>query len=78
MEISHCQSVKGSDTIKTNRTMNALVLVKCLCLRYVLERFPRLVPTFPLHKEFQASALRLSVVTNLFYLPFFLASIVHH
>jgi len=58
--------------------MKALIPVKCLCLRYVLERFTCLVSTFPLHKELRASALRLSVVTNLFYLPLFLASIVHH
>lgn len=58
--------------------MAALIPVKCLCLRYVLKRFPRLLPTFLLHKELQASALMLSVVTNLFHLPLFLTSIVHH
>lgn len=57
--------------------MKTLILVKCFCLRYVLRRFPCLVPAFPLHKKFQPSAIRLSVVTNLFNIPLFRVRIVY-
>ena len=58
--------------------MKALILVKHLCLRHVLARFPYLVPTFPLHTEFHATVIQFSIVTNLLCFPLVLASIVNH
>lgn len=58
--------------------MKALVLVKCLRLRHVLVRLPGLLSTLLLYKEFYTAVVQLSVVTNLFYLLLFLASIVNH
>ena len=57
--------------------MKALILVKCLHLRYVFKRFLRLVPPFLLDKKFQPSAVRLFAITNLFNVLLFLVKIVY-
>jgi len=57
--------------------MKVLILVKCLRLCRVLIRLPCLRSAFPSHKQFQVAVVPRPVVTDLLYLPLFLAGVVN-